>query len=114
MVKFFKTGRGVSPVHQYNGVMTCEQVDAMYPDDDVVSAESGHTNRYFRHLMFTRFVLGEPLRDAWRVAFAYSHTPLSLEAMHYVASSWNDEDWDGPAFETGNAEGSFVDVLGGV
>ncbi len=114
VVKIF--GTKVATPRQYGRAMTCERVDAMYPDDNEISGKSniGQTNRYFRHLMFARFVLNEPLREAWRLADAYRVTPLPVEAMHYIASTWGEDDWDGPMFGMVPSEMSEVDVLGGI
>jgi len=65
--------------------MTPEQVDEIAGDD-----------LYMRHLLFIRFVLGEPLRDTIWMAHpaAKAGWSLSVETMHHVAEHWDDPDWE--------------------
>lgn len=62
--------------------MSPEDVDRIAGDDE-----------FMRHLLFIRWVLGEPLDDALRMATLarineFSH--LTVEAMHDVAAHWHE------------------------
>lgn len=70
-----------------------EAIDRLSPDnEDLVSFGIGEqTNRFFRHLYFIHYGLGEPWRDAFPMAFRFSKAPLSLATMRHIADGWDDD-----------------------
>ncbi len=80
-------------------MLTCEEIDKMHPDDNEAteSDRPDLTNRYWRHLMFAKFVLGESLKDAYFIAYNFRETPLPVAAMHHLADHWQDDEYDGPS-----------------
>jgi len=79
-------------------MLTCEQIAEAHPDDNGVpdNTRSDLTNRYWRHFMFAKFVLGESIKDAYFIACRFRETPLPVAAMHHLAEHWADEDYEGP------------------
>ena len=71
------------------------ECDTLSPDlDEPVSGEDYRTHRYFRHLYFLHYCLGEPWSDAFIIASRLGHVPLPISAMEHVAGTWDLEEDD--------------------
>lgn len=75
--------------------LTPENVDRIVADDPTpISEGDARSDRFFRHLYFIHFVLGEPWGDAFYIAWGHRHLSLPLETMREIAANWNDPWWD--------------------
>jgi hypothetical protein len=71
---------------------TVDQAKVFMPADDPTLPGDGYASpRFYRHLYFIHFVLGEPWGDSFRMAHAFRDAPLSLKRMKIIANGWDDE-----------------------